>query len=86
MEMALEEISDIPVADTADDGELTKAINAFLRCEPLENSDIFLKRYWHLQSVKEIAAEYGFSVNKTASLLFRMRGRLKKKLESEGLM
>jgi RNA polymerase sigma-70 factor (ECF subfamily) len=61
-------------------------INNFLRSEPPSNGDIFVKRYWYLQSVKEIAAEYGYSESKTASLLFRMRERLKQNLESEGFL
>ena len=86
VEIALEELADIPAPDKTDDGEFTQAINAFLRSEPVENAAVFLKRYWYLQSVKEIAAEYGYSENKAASLLFRMRGRLKQRLESEGLL
>ena len=85
-QIALEELADIPAPERADDGELTRAINAFLRFEPSENAAVFLKRYWYLQSAKEIAAECGYSESKIASLLFRMRGRLKQKLESEGLL
>ena len=86
IEIALEELAEIPAPEKADDSELTKAINNFLRSEPSSNGDIFVKRYWYLQSVKEIAAEYGYSESKTASLLFRMRERLKQNLESEGFM
>ena len=85
VEIALEELADIPAPEASDE-EITESINHFLRTEPPENADIFVKRYWHLQSVKEIAAEHGYSESKTASLLFRMRGRLKLKLESEVLM
>ena len=85
-EVALHELADIPAPEQTDDNALTCAINAFLRAAPTENADIFLKRYWYLKSVKEIAAEYGYKENKVASLLFRMRGRLRAKLESEGLM
>ena len=86
MEVALEELADIPAPEEAGDSELTKAINAFLHSEPPENADIFVKRYWYLKNIKEIAVEYGYSENKLTSLLYRMRGRLKQKLESEGLM
>ena len=85
VEVALEELADIPVPDKTDDGELTQAINTFLRTEPPENADIFLKRYWHLYSISAISSEYGYSESKITSLLFRMRGRLKLKLESEGI-
>jgi len=86
IEIALEVLSDIPAPERFDDDELTQEINAFLRAEPTDNADVFLKRYWYLQSVKEIAAEYGYTENKVTSLLFRMRGRLKQRLESEGFM
>jgi RNA polymerase sigma-70 factor (ECF subfamily) len=85
VEIALEELADIP-APAVEEGEITKVINDFLHAELRENADIFVKRYWYLKSLKEIAAEYGYSESKTASLLSRMRGRLKERLEEEGLM
>jgi RNA polymerase sigma-70 factor (ECF subfamily) len=85
IEIALDELAEIPAPET--DGEsITEAINDFLQSELPENADIFVKRYWYVQSVKEIAIEYGYSENKITSLLFRMRNRLKQNLESEGLM
>jgi len=86
IEIALHELADIPVPENADGEEITKTIDVFLRSEPDENADIFLKRYWYLRNVNEIADEYGYSESKIASMLFRMRGRLKQRLESEGLM
>ena len=85
VELALDELANI-AAPEADEGEITRIINGFLRSEPRESADVFVKRYWYLQSVKEIAAEYGYGENKVTSLLFRMRGRLKQKLQSEGLL
>ena len=91
VELALNELTDIAAAASATDsgaeeGEITRVINAFLYAEPRENADIFIKRYWYLQSIKAIAAEYGYGENKVTSLLFRMRGRLKIQLQSEGLL
>ncbi|GHU87428.1 hypothetical protein FACS1894202_01690 [Clostridia bacterium] len=86
VEIALDELAEIPAPETADEGEITRVINEFLRSEPPENADIFVKRYWYLLTAKEISAEYGYSESKVLSLMFRMRGRLKQKLESEGLM
>ena len=85
IEIALEELAEIP-APEADSGEITKVINRFLRSESPENTDIFVKRYWFLQSIKEIAVEYGYNENRITSLLSRMRKRLRQNLESEGLM
>lgn len=83
--VALDELADIP-APQADEGEITGVINIFLRAEQKCSADIFIKRYWYLQSIKDIAAEYGWNENKVTSLLFRMRRRLKTKLEREGLL
>jgi RNA polymerase sigma-70 factor (ECF subfamily) len=83
--LPLEELGDIQ-APSSDEGEITQVINAFLRDEPTEDADIFVKRYWYMQSVKDIAEEYGYSESKVKSRLLRMRKRLKKMLESECLM
>jgi RNA polymerase sigma-70 factor (ECF subfamily) len=85
IEIALEELADIPIPETNDEN-ITQVINGFLHSEPPESTDIFLMRYWYLHSIKEISFEYGYSESKITSLLFRMRKRLKEKLESEGLM
>jgi len=86
IEVTLEELADIPAPENSDDGEITHSINTFLHSEPPENADIFMKRYWYLCSIREIANEYKYSESKIASLLLRMRGRLKQKLESENLL
>ncbi|MDR0952194.1 MAG: sigma-70 family RNA polymerase sigma factor [Oscillospiraceae bacterium] len=85
VEIALDELGEL-AAITADEGEITRVINVFLRKEPPENADIFVKRYWQLRDIRDVAAEYGCSESKITSLLFRMRARLKKMLDSEGLM
>ena len=42
-------------------------------------------RYWYLDSSQEIAAKSGFSETKVRSMLHRLRIRLDKHLEKEGL-
>ncbi|MDR0425530.1 MAG: sigma-70 family RNA polymerase sigma factor [Clostridiales Family XIII bacterium] len=86
MELALEELADLAAPEKAGEGEISHAINAFLRSEAPEHRNIFLKRYLCLYSIKEIAAEYGYSESKVKSLLLRVRNRLKIELESEGLL
>ncbi len=85
VELSLDELHDIAAPETAPEGEITRVINTFLRSGPAEYSDIFLKRYWYLCSIKSIAAEYGCSESRIASLLLRMRKKLRKKLEREAL-
>jgi RNA polymerase sigma-70 factor (ECF subfamily) len=86
VDAGLNELADIPVPEESDEGENARAINSFLRFEPPGNDDIFIKRYWYLADVNKISTEYGCSGSKISSLLFRMRRRLKAKLESDGLM
>jgi RNA polymerase sigma-70 factor (ECF subfamily) len=84
--LALDELAELPAPETAEAGEITRVINDFLDSEPSENAGVFVKRYWYLMEIRQIAAETGYSESKITSLLFRMRGRLKQQLESEGLM
>lgn len=62
---------------------LTKSINRFLYAQPRQKRNIFIRRYWYLCPIRDIAASYGMSESKVASLLFRMRNELKTHLEKE---
>ncbi len=89
--LALSELEEcLPAgADTeqlADERLLADAISAFLRAQPEQRRGIFIRRYWYLFSIRDIAAAYGMSESKTASLLFRMRKDLKAHLEREGII
>lgn len=89
-DLALKELeSCIPAAtDTAqlvDEIVLTDAINQFLREQPRTERNIFVGRYWHLYSIADLAQSYGMRESKVASLLFRMRKKLKCHLEKEGI-
>ena len=64
---------------------LAGAINQFLREQPRTERNIFVGRYWHLYSIADLAQAYGMRKSKVASLLFRMRKKLKHYLEKEGL-
>lgn len=60
-----------------------ETVEAFLLSQPEEKRNIFIRRYWYLQSVSELSAAFGFSESKIKSLLMRMRSELRKKLEKE---
>ena len=90
VELALQELeSCIPaVADMnriVDEIVLTNAINQFLREQPRTERNIFVGRYWHLYSIADLAQAYGMRESKVASMLFRMRQKLKHHLEKEGI-
>ena len=65
-------------------GALIESINAFLeRCKD-DQRDVFVRRYWHFDSVKEISKRYGYSQSKVKTMLFRMRESLLDHLKREG--
>lgn len=65
-------------------GEVASVISAFLRMQPSDIRNIFIRRYWFSDSISEIASRFNLSESKVKSILFRTRKRLKKHLESEG--
>ena len=88
--LALEELAEcIPDPNTVerqvDDRMLTELFNTFLSGLPAQTRVIFLKRYWQLCPVKEIASACGISESKVKMLLMRTRGKLKLFLEQEGI-
>lgn len=64
--------------------ELIRVVNQFLSTLPSTERRVFLLRYWSISSIEEIAAAYGFTKNKTASMLHRTRKKLRAVLEKEG--
>lgn len=72
------------IEETVESKEITKVIEKFLYSNPPEKRNIFIRRYWYMFSVCEIAEDYGISESKAKSILFRMRKELKKELEKEG--
>ena len=64
--------------------ELIAAMHRFLDSLPDTERRIFLLRYWYLETIQSIANQYGFSQSKVASMLHRVRGKLRKQLEKGG--
>ena len=90
IDLAVEELADcIPDPGTVErqveDKELAILFNRFFAGLPEEARKIFLRRYWQLCTVKEIAALYGISESKVKMSLMRTRGKLRLFLEKEGI-
>ena len=64
--------------------EIIKLINAFLASLPATERQVFLCRYWYMDSVFAIAKRFGFSKSKVTAMLHRMRTKLRAMLEKEG--
>ena len=60
-------------------------LNRFLAAQAPKIRKIFIRRYWYMSSVKEIAADYKLSESDVKMTLYRVRGELKKILEKEGV-
>ena len=89
--LALEELEDC-VADNQttekafEQKQLASVFNRFLESLPEADRQIFLCRYWYLDSISDIANYYGFSNSKVASMLYRTRKKLRAVLEKEDLL
>ena len=66
--------------------ELAEAIDRFLRTLPERECSIFLRRYWYVDSVQDIAARYALRENTAKSILFRTREKLRRYLAGEGII
>ena len=64
--------------------ELARSINGFLEGLNARSREIFLRRYYGSEKVKEMAAAMALSTSTVEKELKALRLDLKKKLESEG--
>ncbi len=83
----LEELSDCVSGEGAefiDEILLQDALNRFLGGLPQETRMIFLRRYWYMEPIAEIAAEFGMKESRISVMMLRTRQKLKKFLEQEG--
>ncbi len=90
MPVALEELKEcLPdlaaVEDLVAEAELTRNIDRFLRSLPERDCCIFLRRYWYVDSMLDIAHRYKMAEGTVKSSLYRTRQKLKDYLEAEGV-
>ncbi len=62
---------------------LGAVLNDFLEKLPKESRLIFMRRYWFLDPVKDIAARYGIGESRVKTSLFRTRKKLLERLSKE---
>lgn len=68
-----------------DSQEIRAVLNDFLADLGKVERGVFMRRYWMLEPIDAIAARYNISTSKTTTMLFRLRGKLKKRLMKEGI-
>ena len=88
--VALDELTDcvptVPGADRdVEDRELAEIINRFLRSLPERDCNVFLRRYWYVDSLESISRRYGLKENTVKTCLYRTRNKLRAYLEREGI-
>ena len=85
VELTDELLSCIPAADelerNAESAAITKVLNSFLEKQNSDMRKVFVRRYFYMDSVKDIAAGFAMSESKVKSILFRMRAALAKDLK-----
>lgn len=75
-----------PAHERRIEGEaLGEILNRFLEGLSYESRVIFLRRYWYLDTIAEIADRYGISESKVKTRLHRTRAKLHAYLEKEGI-
>lgn len=67
-----------------DDMELKNVLNGFLSKLDDEKRNIFVRRYWYLDSISAISERFALSESKVKTTLFRLRKQLREQLEREG--
>ncbi len=73
------------VEEETDANMLLELINKFLFSKPEDKRNIFMRRYWYLDSVSEIAKRFGLSESNVKTSLFRLRAELREYLEQQGI-
>lgn len=88
---ALDELSECiaspeNVEQTLDRKALLEAITRFLEKLPAVQRQMFVRRYFHTESVTKIAADFDTTENNVSVMLHRIRKKLHTYLEKEGLL
>ena len=88
METSLEELSEC-VADggltIADEVAISTAINSFLASLPTRARMVFMRKYWYMDSVADIARAMGMTESAVKVTLHRTREKFRKHLDKEGI-
>lgn len=85
MTLSLEELEGVLFIPEDKSEGLSELISEFLRSLDREDRLLFMGRYWHGQSVKELADRMGLSANAAAVRLHRIREELRDYLTDKGV-
>lgn len=88
-DIALDELNDVvgkesDVQKHLDETNLKESMNSFLATLDAKNRKIFVRRYYYLSTVQEIADEYSLSLSNVKMSLSRTREKLRQWLIKDG--
>lgn len=85
----LDELSECVGTDSVEEHlnlmAVVRVLNRFLEELPAESRVLFVRRYWYADGISDIAAQMKLSESNVKTILFRIRSKLKKCLEQEGI-
>ena len=89
--LVLDELAEVVSGgnDPAEDvlaGQLSESIDTFLHSLPQRDRQLFVRRYFYTEPVREIARSAGLTESNVSVVLHRTRGKLKAHLEKEGYL
>lgn len=88
VEASLEELSECVAEGSltmADEVAISNAINGFLSSLPTRTRMLFMRKYWYMDSITDMAAAFGMSESAVKITLHRTREKFRKYLEKEGI-
>lgn len=89
MILSLDELSavlpDERYAPDVSDEDVGRLISQFLHTQKKDVRNVFIRKYYFFDSVKEIAERYSFTESKVKNMLFYTRNKLKDYLIKEGV-
>ena len=87
-DVSLDELSECissnsTVESEIEEKELTRILNEFLSTLTPKDRKVFVRRYWYMDRVSDIAKRYGYSESKVKMMLLRTREKLAERLRKE---
>lgn len=65
--------------------DLTRILNEFLSSLSAKDRKVFVRRYWYMDKISDIAERYGYSDSKVKMILSRAREKLAERLRKEAI-
>lgn len=72
-------------APDVSDEDVGKLISTFLRSQKEDVRNVFIRKYYFFDSIRDIAERFGFTESKVKNMLFYTRNKLKDHLIKEGV-